>query len=174
MILAMRDSKIFDQTVAKFFEPIARKLGLSLVRVMEGVYEIYSPYFIMRIRLDTGHSRRGLNVILREASHREFDERAPYIQYDIGCFTQFYGEKLEDTFIDVLTDEDFIKQAQLLAQAAERYGAPYLLGQGKDFEIIKEVYRKKGAEAAKKWENVQFPSFVKKGWTKKDQSTDQP
>jgi hypothetical protein len=166
MILVMRDSAIFDQAVKKFFEPIARKLGLPLVKVRDGVYEVYSPYFIMRLWLDTGHAR-GLNVILREASHRDFDERAPGIQFGIGCFMEFHGERLQDTFIPVDTDEDFLKRAQLLAQATERYGVPYLLGQGKDFEAVREIKKKEGEEIKKKWENVKFPSFVKKAWVEK-------
>ena len=69
----MRDSVLFDKAVDAFFAPLARKLDLPLIKVRDGVYDISSTHFIMRIRLDTGH-RRGLNVILRPASFREFDE----------------------------------------------------------------------------------------------------
>jgi hypothetical protein len=46
----MRDTKIFDEAVMAFFEPIARRLALPLLKVRDGVYEIPSPHFIMRDR----------------------------------------------------------------------------------------------------------------------------
>lgn len=117
----------------------------------------------MRIRLHTGHER-GLNVTLREASKHEFNEDEPFVQFGIGCFIEFYGEKLEKTFIDVNTDEDFFRQARLLAQAAELFGVPYLLGQGKDFFAIQETYKKSSNEAVEEIKRLQLPSFVQKRW----------
>lgn len=138
----MRDSKLFDKAVETFFEPFARKLGLPLSKVRDGVYDIPSQHFIVRIRLDTGH-RRGLNVILRPASFREYDENKPGIQLGIGCFIEFHGESPQDTFVEVSTDENFSERARLLAIAAERYAVPYLLGEGKDWEIIQAMVPKK-------------------------------
>jgi hypothetical protein len=159
----MRDTKIFDEAVMAFFEPIARRLALPLLKVRDGVYEIPSPHFIMRVRLDTGH-RRGFNVILRPASAREFDENKPGIQYGIGAFMQLYGEGLEQTFINVDSDEDFLKRAQLLAQTAERYGVPYLLGQGKDWEAVREMVSKKTAADLEEIGKYRFPNNVRKEW----------
>ena len=159
----MRDSKIFDEAVVKFFQPIAQKLDLPLSKVSEGVYEISSPHFVMRIRLDTGHAR-GLNVILRQSSLREFDENEPFVQYGIGCFMQFYGESLQETFIDVDTNEDFLEQARLLAIAAERYGVPYLLGQGKDFDAVQQMIRKRAEESVKEIKKYHFPKNVREEW----------
>lgn len=159
----MRDAKIFDEAVAAFFEPIAQKLGLPLSKVKDGVYEIPSPHFIMRIRLDTGH-RRGLNVILRPASAANFDENEPGVQYGIGVFMQLHGDGLEQTFIDVGSDADFFRRARLLAQAAERYGVPYLLGQGKDWEAVREMVSKKTAEDPEKIGKYRFPKNVRKEW----------
>lgn len=133
----MRDSKLFDKAVAMFFEPIAQRLRLSLSKVREGVYEIPSPHFILRIRLHTGHAR-GLNVALRPASLRDFDENTAGSEYGIGCFMLFNGEKLEHIYVRVETDEDFLKLAQLLAQATERFGVPYLGGQKNDFETSRK------------------------------------
>jgi hypothetical protein len=110
----MRDSEIFDEAIAKYFAPIAQELGLSLAKVDDEIYEIPSPHFILRIRLHTGH-RRGLNVILRQASSRKFDENEPFVQYGIGCFIEFHGEDLKQTFIDIDSNDDFMKQAQLFA-----------------------------------------------------------
>jgi hypothetical protein len=159
----MRDLKLFDRAIARFFEPIARKLSLPLTRVEDGVYEISSPYFILRIRLHTGHAR-GLNVILRQASTRVFDENEPFVQYGIGCFMEFHSERLEETFVEVNTDDDFMEQARLLAQATERFGIPYLLGKGKDFDAIKEIYKKKAEESVKEIEKYRFPKNVRKEW----------
>jgi hypothetical protein len=138
----MRDSQLFDKAVETFFEPFAQKLGLPLSKVWDGAYDIPSQHFIVRIRLDTGH-RRGLNVILRPASFREFDENKPGIQLGIGCFIEFHGENPQDTFVEVSTDESFSERARLLAIAAERYAVPYLLGEGKDWEVIQAMVQKK-------------------------------
>jgi hypothetical protein len=159
----MRDSKIFDEAATRFFGPIARSSGLRLFKVQEGGYDIASPDFIMRVRLHTGH-RRGLNVILRPASEGDFDENKPGLQYGIGCFIQFYGEALEKTFIPVDSDEDFLEQARLLAEAAQRYCIPHLLGQGKDLELIQQMIRKKTEEDLKKIGKLTFPSFVHEEW----------
>src|SRR5438105_4546347 len=108
-----------------------------------GVYDISSPHFIMRIRLHTGH-QRGLNVILRPASFREFDEDQPGIQLGIGSFVLFQGEDLDQVMVEVQTDQDFLNQAQLLSEASEYFGMPYLLGQKDDFESVREMMRKRG------------------------------
>ena len=139
----MRDSALFDEAVARFFNPLAVKLGLPVEKEKGGVYEIRSPHFVLRIRLDTGH-HRGLNVMLRPASARDFDENKPGIECGIGCFVLFQGEDLKQTMMSVYTDEDFLKQAELLAKASERFGVPYLLGQINDFEAVQEFIRKRG------------------------------
>ena len=159
----MRDSNLFEKAVKQYFEPMARKYNFPLIRVRDGVYDILSPCFIMRIRLHTGHAR-GLNVILREASLREFDEKQPFIQYGIGCFMEFCGEGLPDTFISVNSDSDFLKQARLLAEVADRFGIPYLLGQGKDFDAIKKICKEKADEQRSKIEGYHFPKNVRKEW----------
>ena len=159
----MRDLKVFDEAVATFFEPIARRLALPLLKVRAGIYEIPSPHFIMRIWLDTGH-RRGLNVILRQTSVHDFDENKPGVQYGIGAFMQFHGERLDQTFIEVDSDKEFFKRAQLLAQAADLYGVPYLLGRGEDWEAVKEMISKKTAEDLNKIGEYRFPKNVRKEW----------
>jgi hypothetical protein len=149
----MRDSTLFDIAVETFFEPLARKLGQPLSRVTDGVYEIPSPYFVMRVRLHTGH-HRGLNVLLRPTSPREFDENEPGGQLGIGCFVEFCGGDFHDAFGLVSTDEDFMERTRWFAIAAERYGVPYLLGEGKDWEAVKGMVEKKtakGIEELKKY-----------------------
>jgi hypothetical protein len=159
----MRDSELFDQTVRKFFEPIARSLTLPLTKVEDGIYEIPSPHFILRIRLDTGHAR-GMNAMLRPASLHNFDENEPGVHYGIGCFIQFHGERLEDTFIEVGSDEAFLEQARLLAKATERYGIPYLLGQGKEWEAVKQMIAAKTEKDVEEIQKYKFPPFVQKRW----------
>jgi len=159
----MRDSKIFDEAIAEYFRPIAQGLDLPLSKISDGIYDISSPYFILRIRLHTGH-RRGFNVMLRQASSREFDENEPFIQYGIGCFMEFYGEDLKQTFIDVESDGDFMKLAQLLANATKRYGVAYLVGEGKDFNVIQETVKKQAQKSIEEIKNYHFPKNVRKEW----------
>ncbi|HUA67659.1 MAG TPA: hypothetical protein VMA13_03850 [Candidatus Saccharimonadales bacterium] len=159
----MRDSKIFDEAIAKCFQPIAQDLGLPLSKVSDGVYEISSPYFILRMRLHTGH-RRGFNVMLRQTSFREFDENEPFVQYGVGCFMEFHGEDLKQTFIDIDTDDDFIRQGQLLADATKRYGVAYLEGQGKDFDAVQEIVKKQAQESIEEIKKYRLPKNVRKEW----------
>jgi hypothetical protein len=159
----MLDSEIFDEAVAEYFAPIAQELGLPLTKVDNGIYEIPSPHFILRIRLHTGH-RRGFNVILRQASSRKFDESEPFVQYGIGCFMEFHGEDLKQTFIDVDSNDDFMKQAQLLADATKRYGIPYLVGEGKDFDAVQEIVKKQAQEKIEEIRNYRFPKNVREEW----------
>jgi len=149
----MRDSELFDDAVTKFFRPLALKLGLPLNKVGDGVYAIASPHFIARIRLHTGH-RRGLNVLLRPAALQNYDENSPG-EYGIGCFMQFNGEDMQSIILDVHTDEDFLKQSQLLTEALERFGIPYLLGQKDDFEAVKEMIRTRGAPGLERIKQMQ-------------------
>jgi hypothetical protein len=165
----MRDSKLFDKAVMRFFEPIAQQLGLPISKIRDGVYEMPSPHFIMRIRLHDGH-RRGLNVILRSAMLKDFGEDKPDQQYDISCFMLFHGEDLKQIIADVNTDADFIAQAELLAGAVNRFGIPYLLGQKNDFEAIREFMKKRGEPEMERIKQMQrniernMPS-VRQEWT---------
>lgn len=159
----MRDSNLFNKSVTLFFEPLARMHNFPLSKINDGVYEISSPYFIMRIRLHTGHAR-GLNVTLRQASQRDFDENEPGIEYGIGCFVLFNGQSLKQLFIDVFTDEDFLQQAQLLAEAVKHFGIPYLIGQKNDFETVKEMIDERGESECEEIKKYRFPPFVQKRW----------
>lgn len=130
----MRDSKIFDEAVLQFFGPIASAAELPLSKVQDGVYEITSPNFVMRIRLHTGH-QRGINVILRRASNEAFDEKHP--GYGIVHFVKFGGGEWESDET-VRTDTDFMRKAHQFARAAERYGIPQLLGKEDHFNDIEQ------------------------------------
>ena len=158
----MRDSQLFDKAVETHFEPLSRKLGLSLSKVREGVYEIPSQQYIMRIRLDTGH-RRGLNVSLRP-SFREFDENEPGIQLGIGCFIEFHGEDPHETLIEVSCDKDFLERARLLAVAVTKYAIPYLLGEGADWTAVNEMVRRKTEKDIEEMNKYRFPRNVRKEW----------
>jgi len=159
----MRDSETFNEAMAKYFAPIAQELGLPLSRVDDGNYEISSPHFILRMRLDTGH-RRGLNVLLRPASQLQFDEDKPGSEYGLSCFMEFHGEDLKKTFIDVDSKEDFMKQSHLLAQATRRYAVPYLLGEGKDFDAVRAAIRKRSEESIDEIKKYRFPKNVREEW----------
>jgi hypothetical protein len=158
----MRDSRLFDQAVKNFFEPIAQKLRLPISKVREGAYEIVSPYFIMRIRLHTGH-RRGLNVLLRPASIRGFDENTPGTEYGIANFMVFAGGVWIEQLIE--TDADFLERAEWLAGVSERFGVPYLLGEGKDLDAIEEIIRSNAEKHVKLIKSYCYPEGVRQEWT---------
>ena len=78
---------------------------------------------------------------------------------------EFHGEELKQSFIDVDSNDDFMKLAQLLADATKRYGVPYLVGEGKDFDAIQQIVKKnKSQENIEKIrQNYRFPKNVRKG-----------
>jgi hypothetical protein len=157
----MRDSKIFDEAVEKYFAPIAGALGLLLLRVQDGIYDIPSACFILRIRLDTGH-RSGLNVFLRPAEFHQFDENEPGIEYGLGNLMLFKGEPWEDPLIE--TDDDFVKRAEWLAKMSERFAVPYLLGQENNWEAIKEMVRQRTIPEIEKIKSYRYPKNVREEW----------
>lgn len=156
--MPMRDSALFEEMVATCFRPLADKLHLPLNKIGDGAYEIPSDYFIARIRLDTGHAR-GLNVILRSASIH--DDK----QFGIRHFVDFHDGNSSGIMIDVFTDNDFRKQVQLLAHATERYLAPYLLGDCKDWDAVKAVVQQKVEKTAEEARKRRFASNKQKGWS---------
>jgi len=141
----VRDSDLFDKAAAQFYAPIAKKLGLALVKVTDYIYEMPSPYFIMRFRLNGG-PRRGLNVLFRQTTLRDYVDDDRPDQYGLGCFGLYNSEepKLEPKPLPpILTDADFLQLAQLLAAEVERSAVPYLLGLKDDFESITEFMAKR-------------------------------
>lgn len=84
-----RDARLLDRAVAAYLEPIAKKHGLPIVRIQDGIYEIPSPYFIQRLEAYAGHSARDMSAHLRKTTLCVLIERDPKIQYDIGWFVRF-------------------------------------------------------------------------------------
>jgi hypothetical protein len=133
---------LFKKAVVTWFGPMAHKLGLPIIQISDGVFEIPSEKFVMRIRLDTGH-RSGINVILRPITAGEFDENDPSIpQYGLGRFMQFYGEKVEKVFIFVGTEAEFLEQARLVAQAADRFVVPFFVGMDEIWKRLQPIFEK--------------------------------
>ena len=95
---------------------------------------------------------------------RDFDENKAGSELGIACFIEFHGENPQVAFIDVSTDDNFFEQARLLAMAAERYGLPYLRGEGKDWELIKDMINRKTEKNVEEIEKLRFPKNVRKEW----------
>src|SRR5262245_59887103 len=121
----MRELKLFDDAVQRYFMPVAERLRLQTSRVRDGFYELASPFLVARIRLDTGH-RRGLNVIAHKPSMREIDENEPWSQIGIANFAKAAGEECLEP--DIENDGDFLERAAWLAKATDRLLTPYFLG----------------------------------------------
>jgi hypothetical protein len=161
----MRDSQLFDEAVARYFRPQAERHGLSFTKIEDGIYDVGSGSFIMRIRLHTGHAR-GLNVMMRSSEFLNFgdDTHTPGVMYGIGCFIEHAGQDWREFFIEVDSNETFLRQAEILAQAAERFLIPYLLGHRNDFCAIKANWDAKAARELEDLKKLKFPSFVQKRW----------
>jgi hypothetical protein len=139
--VTMLGSKTFDKAVATFFKPIAQKHGLPLLKIEDCIYEMPSPYFILRIGLLAGHNR-SISATLRQVSLRNFVDRVVGIQYDIGWLLRFNGEDTEPFHFLISDDNDILRKVQMEADATERFGIPYILGLKDDFESVKEFAKR--------------------------------
>jgi len=125
-----------------YFEPIAQKHKLPLVRIEDGIYEVPSPHYILHIEAYAGHSSRGLSASLRKTTLCTFVRGRAGFQYGIGWFMSSKGENIDYFNFQINDDDDFLKMAQLYADATERFGISYLLGQTDDYEAVREFAEK--------------------------------
>jgi len=82
----------------------------------------------------------------------------------IKCFVEFYGGDIQNTCIEVSSDEDFNKQAQLFANATEQYATPYLLGKRNDWDPIQTMVKRKTEKNVEELRKLRFPKNVREEW----------
>jgi hypothetical protein len=154
-------SKTFDAAVSRHFKPIARRFSLPINRLKDGVYEIPSPYFIMRIRFGIGHGKSIL-VTLACVDEKPADIDDESKEYGIGVIAAYNGEEMCTEQVDTI--EDFLQQAERTARLAEEFGIPYILGQKSDFNEVKEFVRERIEKAVSKVKAYRFPKNVREEW----------
>jgi hypothetical protein len=136
--------EIFEKVVTAYFGPIAQKYGLPLVKIKDNIYEMPSPYFILRIGVYSGHgSGRNITATLHQVTLCNFAENKPLCQYGVGWLGSFAEDKSEPFHADLNTDDGFLKKAQMLASQTECFAISYLLGEKDDFEAVSEFVQKK-------------------------------
>ena len=155
-------SNTFDEAVAKFFAPIVSRANLAIRKLGQGVYEVQSPEFTMRIRRGSGH-RKDILVTLLPTAERPSDIRDLSKEIGFGVIANFHGEKLAELPFD--TEDDYFRYASSLATAAEKFLLPYPLGLRTDFLEIKDFVKANVDKALSEMPKYRFPKNVRKEWT---------
>lgn len=155
------DLKTFDVAIAKSFAPIANHLKLQVRKLAEGVYEIESREFTVRIRHGTGH-RKDILITFLPTAERPIDVGDLSKEIGLGVVVRFNGETLSDMQFD--TEDEYLRYARDLAEAVKKYLVPYLLGLRTDFPEIKEFVAANAEKAVNEISGYRLPKNVRKEW----------
>lgn len=151
----------FDQAVAHHFAPLAVNAKLAIQHLCDGAYEVQGKEFIMRIRRGTGH-RKDILVTLLQSAERPAENDDLSKEIGLGVVAQFYGEKLEEASLD--TQEEYLRSAGSLAEAAGRLLFAYLIGDRTDFAQLKNFATARSGKAVSEIPDYRFPKNVRKEW----------
>jgi hypothetical protein len=125
----------FEIGVTERFLPLARKAGLPLVKICDGVYDIVGKGYRLRIRRGIGHGG-GFLVTL---SNEEVDPRDPIKivnEIGLGRIARYNGATREAAAI--LSRDNSLEGYKKAAKVADEYALPYLLGVKSDYGQIKQ------------------------------------
>jgi hypothetical protein len=155
-------SSTFDLAVWRHFESMAKRLKLPISRLKDDLYEIQSPYYSMWIEYASGHLGKGILATLFPTKDRPVDINDEPRSFGVAVIAGYNGADMQTHL--VTAEEDFFQQADYIAKMAEKFCAPYLLGQKNDFENIKQYVGRRIEESGimeKKWN---FPKNVREEW----------
>lgn len=155
------DLATFDAAVFKYFQPIANALALPMMHPKGDMYEIASPYFILRIRFCMGHGKSILATLM-PAIDRPADINDESKEYGIGVIMGFNGETFRTKQVSDVGE--FLEQAAGIAGAVEKFAIPYLLGGKTDFDKIREYVRQLVTDSGIEQKKWHFPKNVREEW----------
>jgi hypothetical protein len=153
----------FDNEVKRCFLPLANRASLSLQKLKEGVFEMSSHGFALRVRSGIGHARDFVVTLAKQSSlSKNYDELTGEI--GLGNFAEVHGEKLE--LHPLHTPAGYHHAFEEAASLAGKLCVPYLIGVrgDADFEKVCEHVDRKKAEAGDKWKDYKFTKNVRKEW----------
>jgi len=153
--------RMFDDAAARFFAPIASRAKLPFQSLGDGVYEIQSREFTMRVRRGTGH-RKDILITLLPTVERSADLGDLSKEIGLGVIAKFRGENLAEP--SLATQEEYFRYSENLAIASERLLVPYLQGNKTDFSEIKAFVAKNAEKAVSEIPEYRFPKNVRKEW----------
>jgi hypothetical protein len=134
----LREQKItletFDFAVSQYFEPMAKRFRLSISHLKDGLYEIQSPYYSMRIEYTEGHIGKQILATLFPTKDRPANVEDRVRKYGVGLIAKYNGVDMQTHPVRAV--EDFLSQADHIEKMTEKFCVPYFLGQKNDFEQI--------------------------------------
>jgi hypothetical protein len=160
----MEFKKSFNQAVRRWFGELASGLGLHLVQLDEGVFEIEAPRFYLRIRGHSGHlPELGLLVNLVPIEKRFVKFGKEKAEIGVHIIMEYYGDSVPDAFL-ASSAEAVDAKVKWLAQLASRYCVPFLRGEAGDWKQIEEFLEQKIVDSGVRDMKFDLPKFVRKEW----------
>src|ERR1051326_7257817 len=145
----MKDTlrRAFERSVRNCFGQLATKLGLRLAALPDGIFEIESTQFCMRIRASSGHVNDlvDLLVTLVPIEKRLAKCGVDRGEISLGRVMDYYGDDLNASPVSSaeLLEAEIKRQSRL----ALKYGAPFLSGSSRDWSNIENYVEQKIVEA---------------------------
>ena len=153
-------SSKFDRLVSRYFEPLADRTGLKLVKVSHGIFEIAGKTFVVRIRLGTGHKTDFLVTLSSEKSKKDIADLSNEI--GLGVIAEYYKQPLRSQ--DFASDEEIHSAFLEAANTTEALCLPYLLGIRDSVADILEFVEEKIASSGIRDKKYRFPPNVREEW----------
>ena len=154
----------FERSVRNCFGQLATKLGLRLAVLPDGIFEIESAQFCMRIRASSGHVSDlvDLLVTLVPVEERFAKFGVEKGEISLGRIMDYYGDGLNAS--PVSSAERLQAEIKRQAQLALKYGAPFLSGSSRDWSNIEKYVEQKIVEAGIPEMKFDLPKFVREEW----------
>lgn len=154
----------FERSVPNCFGDLATKLGVRLAVLPDGIFEIESGQFCMRIRASSGHVSDLVDLLVTlvplEKRFAKFGvERG---EISLGRIMDYYGDELNAS--PVSSGEGLQAEIKRQAQLALKYGAPFLSGSSRDWSNIEKYVEQKIIEAGIPGMKFDLPKGVREEW----------
>lgn len=146
-----------DNSVQKWFGQLAGTLGLQVEKVTDGVFEIRSDDFWLRISGSRNHGSDLVDLAITLFSNQR--------KRGIGLanIMEFYGDRLISTEL-VATPASVDREIERLAQLASKYCKPFLRGVSTDWRKITEFVERKIVDESVRERKYDLPKFVREEW----------
>jgi hypothetical protein len=159
--MKLRFLQEFNQAVLNRFGAMAESLDLKLKQLADGVFEIASQLYSLRIRLGTGH-RVDFLVTLVDNKEKADDANALTGEIGLGVIMEYYGTKLIES--RQAAPQDIDAEIARMADLSQHYCVPFLSGKSADWVSIKEFVQTKIEKAGGNMKKYNFPKNVREEW----------
>jgi hypothetical protein len=153
--------ELFDSEVRRAFKPISEQLGVPLEQVIQGVYQLGSHGYWLRIRRGTGHRKDFLITLsIREKSKEELSDAIDEV--GLGVIVEYKGSQLPQSSLDSL--DDWKAALEQASRNTQQFLSPYLTGECNDFDEILNYIERKVIDTGIRGKTFRFPRNVREEW----------